>query len=159
MASPGSPEADLEQTFPNLRASGYRITGPATNQYNCIAWVAGDQDAWWQGGLADAYWPEGIPADGTVQSLVALFQSLGYQVCESPALEEDIEKVAIYAKGMEYTHAARQSSDGRWTSKLGQSVRIEHATLEGLAGTVYGIVVQLLERPRLPGNVEESGHS
>jgi hypothetical protein len=45
MASPASPEAELEQTFPNLRDSGYRITGPATNRYNCIAWAGGDQDA------------------------------------------------------------------------------------------------------------------
>ena len=84
MASPGSLEAELERTFPNLRASGYRITGPATNRYNCIAWAADDQDAWWQGELADEYWPEGIPADGTVQSLVSLFQSLSYQVCPVP---------------------------------------------------------------------------
>jgi hypothetical protein len=153
MASPGSQEAELEQTFPNLRASGYRITGPATKRYNCIAWAAGDQDAWWQGELADAYWPEGIPADGTVQSLVALFQSLGYQLCASPELEQDFDKVAIYAKGAEYTHAARQLADGGWTSKLGQSVQIEHATLDALVGEAYGVVAHILKRPRLPRNV------
>src|SRR5262249_31187994 len=134
MASPGSPEAELERTFPNLRVSGYRTTGPATNRYNCIAWAAGDQDAWWQPELTDAYWPEGIPADGTVQCLVSLFQSLGYQVCASPELEQDFDRVAIYAKGAEYTHAARQLADGSWTSKLGHSMQIEHAALDALTG-------------------------
>ena len=153
MASPASPEAELEQTFPKLRASGYRITGPATTRYNCIAWAAGDQDAWWQGELADAYWPEGIPVDGTAPSLVALFQSLGYQVCDSPDLEQDFDRVAIYAKGVEYTHVARQLADGGWTSKLGQSVQIEHATLDALTGEAYGVVAQILKRPRLPGKV------
>lgn len=151
MASPGSQEAELEQTFPLLRASGYRITGSATKRYNCIAWAAGDQDSWWQAELADAYWPEGTPADGTVQSLVALFQSLGYQVCDSRDLEQDFEKVAIYAKGTEYTHAARQLENGGWTSKLGQSVQIEHATLDALTGEAYGGVAQILKRPHLPG--------
>jgi hypothetical protein len=148
MASPGSPEAELEQTVPNLRGSGYRITGPATKRYNCIAWAAGDQDTWWQEDLADAYWPEGIPADGTVQSLVALFQSLGYQACDGPELEQDFDKVAIYAKGAQYTHATRQLADGRWTSKLGQSVLIEHATLDALTGEAYGVIAQVLKRPR-----------
>lgn len=149
MESPGSAAADLEQTFPNLRASGYRITGPATNRYNCIAWTAGEQDAWWQGNLADAYWPEGISGDGTVQSLIALFQSLGYQPGASAEFEQDCDKVAIYAKGTEYTHAARQLADGGWTSKLGQSVQIEHATLDALTGETYGAVAEILKRPRL----------
>lgn len=121
MESPGSPATDLEQTFPKLRSGGYRISGPATNRYNCIAWAAGEQDAWWQGNLTDASWPEGIPADGTVRSLVALFQSLGYRPCASAELEGDFEKVAIYGNGTEYTHAARQLVDGRWASKLGQA--------------------------------------
>jgi hypothetical protein len=153
MASPGSQEAELEQTFPLLLASGYRITGPATKLYNCIAWAAGDQDTWWQGELADAYWPEGIPADGSVQSLVTLFQSLGYEVCDTPDLEQDFDKVAIYAKGAEYTHATRQLANGGWTSKLGQSVQIEHATLDSLTGEAYGAVAQILKRRRLSANV------
>ena len=148
MASPGSPAAELEQTFPNLRASGYRIIGPATNWYNCIAWAVGDQDAWWQGDLVDAYWPAGIPADGSVQSLVVLFRSLDYQVCDSPEVEPDFDKVAIYAKGAEYMHAARQVVDGRWTSKLGESILIEHTTLDALTGEAYGGVAQVLKRPR-----------
>jgi hypothetical protein len=153
MASPGSPVAELEQTFPSLSASGYRITGPATSRYNCVAWAAGDQDAWWQADLADAYWPEGVPADGTVPCLVALFQFLGYELCDTPELEPHFEKIAIYAKGAEYTHAARQTADGHWTSKLGQSVQIEHATLDALTGEAYGDVVQVLKRSRRPGNV------
>jgi hypothetical protein len=148
MASAGSPEEELETAFPHLRAAGYRITGPATSAFNCIAWAAGETDGWWQADLADGYWPEGIPRDGSVQSLVALFQALGYQFCDAPQLEDGFEKVAIYAKGDAYTHAARLLEDGRWTSKLGRGLRIEHDTLDGLTGVEYGAVAQILKRPR-----------
>ena len=83
--------------------------------------------------------------------MVALFRSLGYEVCASPELEQDFDKVALYARGAEYTHAARQMADGRWTSTLGQSVLIEHATLDALTGEAYGGIAQVPKRPRLPG--------
>jgi hypothetical protein len=44
-------------------------------------------------------------------------------------------------------HAARQLPTGRWTSKLGKAVDIEHDTPEGVTGPVYGAVVKFLRRP------------
>jgi len=38
------------------------------------------------------------------------------------------EKIAIYAAGGVPTHAAKQTSDGRWKSKLGGWEDIEHNT-------------------------------
>jgi hypothetical protein len=56
-----------------------------------------------------------------------------------------MEKVALYATDEGPAHAARQLSNGRWTSKLGRDEDIEHE-LEGLAGSHYGAVVQFLQR-------------
>ena len=44
------------------------------------------------------------------------------------------------------THAARQLPNGWWTSKLGPSFDIEHATPEAVAGGVYGDPVLFLSR-------------
>jgi hypothetical protein len=37
----------LEALFPRLRGTAYRITSPASEVYNCIAWAAGDTEHWW----------------------------------------------------------------------------------------------------------------
>jgi hypothetical protein len=55
-------------------------------------------------------------------------------------------KIAVYADGATPTHAARQLSSGWWTSKLGPSLDIEHATPEAVAGGVYGVVAVILSR-------------
>jgi hypothetical protein len=57
------------------------------------------------------------------------------------SLESQYEKVALFAKDGRVTHAARQLPSGRWTSKLGSDVDIEHE-LYAIEGEVYGTVVQ-----------------
>jgi hypothetical protein len=42
-------------------------------------------------------------------------------------------------------------ANGGWTSKLGESAQIEHATLDALTGEAYGVVAQILKRPRVLG--------
>jgi hypothetical protein len=44
------------------------------------------------------------------------------------------------------TRVARQTACGRWTSKLGSDVDIEHE-LQSIAGEVYGSAAQMLKRP------------
>lgn len=72
---------------------------------------------------------------------------MDYEPCESAALEEGCEKVAIYAspEGIP-THAARQQADGTWTSKLGALDDITHNELSGLHSRVYGTVIKILKR-------------
>ena len=67
--------------------------------------------------------------------------------CLSDSLESGFEKIALFVdpSGMP-THAARQLTDGRWTSKLGASVDIEHS-LRDLEGDQYGRVALVLRRP------------
>ncbi|MBU2521028.1 MAG: hypothetical protein KKD50_02235, partial [Proteobacteria bacterium] len=52
---------DIEKSFPKLQDGGYRITSLDTVDYNCIAWAAGDTEAWWwPDPLNMYYWPIGV---------------------------------------------------------------------------------------------------
>ena len=61
-------------------------------------------------------------------------------------MEPNIEKVALFGSGFLYSHAARQLSTGKWTSKLGKAEDIEHDSPDDVAGGVYGEVVQFMKR-------------
>jgi hypothetical protein len=82
----------------------------------------------------------------TLDAFVAAFATLGYVPCSGEEPENGFEKVALFARGGMPTHAARQLSDGRWTSKLGLREDIEH-DLHAVSGDLYGTVVLVLKRP------------
>lgn len=144
-----SQPVDILAEFPLLQVGNYTVTSPKDAKYNCIAWAAGFRDRWWwpispPGG--QAYWPPNAPRELTVDAFVKAYKSVGFQPCSDGSLLAGIEKVAIYANNGRPTHAARQLPNGRWTSKLGKHVDMEHAPA-GLNGSSYGIVVQYLSRP------------
>ena len=87
------------------------------------------------------------PRTENLDSFIAEFESLGYEVCDDCTFENGFEKVAIYVgfSGVP-THMARQLASGKWTSKLGREIDIEHHTTEGLEGNSYGKVAQALRR-------------
>ena len=138
---------DLEQEFPGLKEDNYRPTSPADVSYNCVAYAAGDETRCWDPTSHQYYWPPRAPRTVRVDSYVAAFSTLGYEPCESHQLEHGFEKVAIFWKEARPTHAARQLPSGRWTSKLGDGVDIEH-DLHAIEGDAYGQVVVLMKRPR-----------
>ncbi len=141
--------SDLYSCFPNLRDSEHRITSPRTIEYNCIAWAAGDETKWWwPDSDPDSmyFWPPGVSVECTLQSFVEAYSFLGFEACQSASLEPGYEKVALYTKGGEPQHAARQLPTGLWTSKCGQLEDIEHE-LGALEGNAYGNVAALLRRP------------
>lgn len=139
----------FETLFPRLQGTAYRITSPANDGYNCIAWAAGDtKHWWWPDEPVRTYWPVGVPRLETLAAFRDAFATLGYVPCEQADLESGFEKIALYADvDGTPTHAARQLSNGRWTSKLGALEDIEHA-LEDLTGATYGSVVQVCKRPQ-----------
>jgi hypothetical protein len=145
----------LEEAFPGLRNTRYSVRSPRSPRYNCVAWAAGDSSRWWwpvHPPQAPYYWPSGIPNQITLESFILAFESLGYAVCEGSELERGFEKVALYASSYNVpTHAARQLESGVWTSKLGERVDIEHATVSALQGSRYGAVARILRRPRPRG--------
>lgn len=136
MPTPSNPRS-LARQFPKLANEDYQIIAPETGQYNCIAYAAGDTSAPWSDEPQD-YWPPQVPRDPTLNGLRKLFQWLGYQKCKGPRLEHKYQKVALYAQQGLWTHAALQTPNGRWRSKLGQGPLIEHLDPRSLEGNQYG---------------------
>lgn len=140
----------IEACFPGLRTSPFRVTSPATRDYNCIAWAAGDTAHWWwpdpDPDNAAIFWPPSARREETLDAFTAAFAALGYVPSSGEEPEPGFEKVALFACGAVPTHAARQLPSGRWTSKLGLSEDIEH-DLHAVSGEVYGKVVLVLKRP------------
>ena len=131
--------------FPHFTEHNHRVTSPASLDYNCIAWSAGDTAHWWQPGV---HWPVAASCDDCgIGNLVHAFKAIGYDECEDGTAERGFEKVALYGGGLLYTHAARQLPNGKWTSKLGKAEDIEHDSPNDVAGGLYGEVVQFMKRP------------
>ena len=147
MATNGELMNQLEHLFPRLAGNNYEITSPPTGHYNCIAWAAGEMQRWWWPGENEdmEYWPPGVIREGTQHAFEAAFATLGYKVCESEVFEEGYQKIALFANDDGPSHAARQLSNGRWTSKLGRLEDVEHA-LHDLEGLQYGAVVRIMMR-------------
>jgi hypothetical protein len=138
-----------ESEFPNLLTTGYRVTSPVSRAYNCFAWAAGQNDRWWNPLEPEKpyYWVDGAPAELTITAFIQAYATLGFTPCESSALEDGLEKIALYATpDGEPTHAARQLPTGKWTSTLGRWEDVEHE-LDGLVCEIYGAVRQVLQRP------------
>ena len=136
-----------EADFPRLTDRNHRVTSPATVDYNCVAWAAEDADHWWQPG---EFWPvPDWPADDCgLGALERAFLDRGYVDCSLDATSESaFEKVALYGDTSIYTHIARQLPNGKWTSKLGQGVDIEHDDPDDVSGGVYGELAQVMKRP------------
>jgi hypothetical protein len=134
--------------FPRLKSDNHHETSPASISYNCVAWAAEDTQHWWQPGL---YWrPSSWPLnDFGLGALEQAFRELGYVDCGmDEKLETGFIKVALYASSsFIYTHAARQLPSGKWTSKLGKYIDVEHDTPAVVAGGLYGEVMQIMKRP------------
>jgi len=138
----------LDLSFPSLRRAGFEITSPHTEDYNCIAWAAGDTNRWWwPDKYFQYYWPADAPRNESLQAFIETFEKMGYLICGNHDLEEGIEKICIYIRpDGTPTHAARQLENGKWTSKLGRSEDIEHQ-IDSLDGPSYGSVAVIMQRP------------
>jgi hypothetical protein len=152
----------LKKDFPNLNWDTFDEKSRATLRYNCIAFAAGDRLRRWWPNIDDHHWPsakEGVPQEETLEAFVAAFGTLkpGYLLCGGSALESGFEKVAIYVNPAtgKPSHAAHQLPNGRWESKLGRGIDIQHDSLEELDGPLYGTAVCFLSRPI--GVVEHEG--
>jgi len=123
-------------------------TSPEDDRYNCVAWAAGDTSRWWWPVASPAYWPQNVPRCEDLEAFEKAFEKIGYSSCSTQEYELGAEKVAIYAKEGKPTHAARQLDTGHWTSKIGESIDIQHHTLSGLEGECYGSVALILSRSK-----------
>lgn len=134
------------EDFPRLKKlpRPFTIKSPVDRKYNCIAWAVGVNDQlWWP----YAFWPKGCPREETVSAFVQAFATLGYKPCSDGRRERGYEKIVLYATEDDPTHAAKQLSNGWWTSKIGKNVDIEHK-IKDLEGPCYGKVAMYFRRPK-----------
>jgi hypothetical protein len=139
-----SPDDVIRDLFPNLRASGHKITSEDTRRYNCLAWAAGETHRRWDWHLP-YHWPATRRPE--VEYFMEAYASIGYVECDNGDFEHGFEKIAIYGVYGWGTHAARQLGNDKWTSKLGNLEDIEHPTLNGLEDSSYGRVEKYMKRP------------
>jgi hypothetical protein len=139
----------VEEQIPGLAGASYRITSPPDPDYNCVAWGLRDSRHWWSPGPdSKNHWPEDVPAWPSLTAFEELFQREGYARCENRDPEDDVEKIAIFTyESGEPTHVARQLRGGKWTSKLGAGVDIEHDELDAVACGLLGGVEVIMHRP------------
>ena len=137
--------------LPNLTSDNHTVESRLTTRYNCIAWAAGSNVQWWWP-VGRYYWPPRIPREETVEAFISAYGTLGYVECDDGVLEDEFEKIAIYATSvggvLSPTHATRQLRNGGWTSKLGPFEDIEHTTPENVNCPTYGTPVRYLKRRR-----------
>ncbi len=135
--------SQVEVGFPKLRLTTWEISSEPDTQYNCIAWAAGDDSRfWWP--AQRYFWPLGVKRELSITAFDELFRSLGFKECPDPGDgTESVQRLALFARGTEPTHAARQLINGRWTSKLGKFVDIVHHRVQDLEGHAYGLVVRM----------------
>lgn len=148
-------EAQIIEEFPGLAHDpDFKITSPIDTNYNCIAWAVHYNNRWmWPGGVGTKicdgfqFWPDGIEDSVDVAAFIKAFAQLGYELCESADFEKGYRKIALYVtpNTTECTHAARQLSNGKWTSKLGKSHDIQHGSPYSLEGNWYGKVYCIMK--------------
>src|SRR6202042_102938 len=74
-----------DRDFPRLTPRTPRVTSPATVDYNCVAWAAGDTEHWWQPGV---FWPvDAPPQEYGISALEDAFRALGFEPCDDDAPE------------------------------------------------------------------------
>lgn len=96
------------------------------------------------------YWPPGARLGRDADSLRSAFEAIGFEVADSSLVEEGYEKVALYVDGSgEWQHAAKQTADGKWSSKIGDAHDIVHASEHCFSGSDYGNVCYYMRR-KLP---------
>ena len=137
-----------DQSFPNMiDGRNFHAKCDATAEYNCVAWALHSQRHYiWPDKLEQFSWPIGMRRDDSPKGLLRLFEYVGFAVCAGGAREIGFEKIAIYAKGGWSQHVARQLPNGKWTSKLGPAIDVEHSDPSVLTGPNYGEVVLHMRR-------------
>lgn len=91
MATPNH-ATHLTRIFPNLWGGGYAVIGPPSDQYNCIAYAAGDTSQHWEDDNLNSYWHPDAKRGPTTADLAVLFRKLGFKKCGGPRLEQNIKK-------------------------------------------------------------------
>ena len=152
VSSPIDPdEQRTVEIFPGI-AGKFRKTSSNDANYNCLTWALGRSDIWLSPvvRIPPYSWPPGIPEEWSVAAIREIFVREGYtEETDSVELEDGWEKVAFFIENNgDPTHFSRQLPNGKWTSKLGGLIDIEHNNLKCLEGPHYGRQGLILKREK-----------
>lgn len=140
----------LIQRFPQLmQDSKFLVTSPATAIYNCIAWAMGLNDRWVDPAINSPghWWPPIPERDCNPNSLVKAFEYMGFIQCSNGNIETGFDKVALYKREANWTHAARILMDNEYHSKMGGAWNIHHSSGNVFKDSIYGEVYTYMRRP------------
>lgn len=144
--------ANIELLFPGLRNTSWAVKSRRTKGYNCIAWAAREKNRRWDiVPLKGCYWPKAVKRKAGIAYLVAAYAAHGFEACpkqEGCIFDHAYDKIVLYERNAEWTHAARLLEGGKWTSKLGNIQDIIHPTPESLICTTYGEPMVYMKRKR-----------
>lgn len=66
---------ELKIKWQNLSHTDYQVTSLKSEEYNCFAWAAGEDDRWWQPIPGEQfYWPDGVPQEETLEAIFWLIK-------------------------------------------------------------------------------------
>jgi hypothetical protein len=143
---------EIRANWKNLVENGnFKYTSPKKKVYNCVAWAIGITnlhiDMLY---FRDVYDLDPNTLDHSAKGYAAcLSEFYGFEICDTIEYEPGFDKIALYEDGKgDFQHAARQLSNGKWTSKMGTYEDIEHDTLEAVSGAYYGKPVLYMKRPK-----------
>src|ERR1019366_5226576 len=104
-------DLEMEEDFPGLADSPYKVRSPRDPRYNCVAFAVGDTSHfWYDANIGGYYWPPGVPSADTLDGWVKIFSDHGYDETGDDTAEPEYEKVAIYASADGPEHVARQKA-------------------------------------------------
>jgi len=136
--------------LPNLTMGNHHISSKYDHHYNCVSHsILEEAVPLWPDNYN--HWPASVQRTETIDAFVEFFKCLHFE--DVPLLATLVTpgywKVAIYADSTGFPlHVARQLVDGRWTSKLGLKVDINHENLQCLEGGDFGYVVKIMRHQR-----------
>jgi hypothetical protein len=146
-------EAQLaaESQIPSLQGSSYEPQSNRNPGYNCFAWAIRDSDhvVAPPGTASWARWSDKVPTWETLATYIQFYECEGgFERCVDGSLEQGYEKIALFtSENGDPLHAARQLPSGRWTSKLGKGIDVEHDldTIDGQE--LVGSLAVFMKRP------------
>lgn len=136
----------------------FEITSDPVPFYNCIGFAMGMTDVCvalgnsarinWQ------WWPPTAHRDMNPNSLVEAFTYFGFEDCGmDDTIDPDYDKVALYSKAGEWTHAAWIDEENVYHSKLGAQYDITHGPGAIFHETCYGDIYKYMKRLKTDAHI------
>ena len=132
------------------RDTSFDLTSDCTPLYNCIGFAMGMRDVCVAlgnpAGIAWSWWPPTAHFDMNPSSLVEAFEYFGFSTCNDGTIEVDYDKVALYSKNGEWTHAAIVETENLYHSKMGIWWDIVHRSGDLFHDEDYGDIFTFMKR-------------